>query len=93
MFLILKFFDRSVWIKKLSFITSVNLPFEKFVLDTRYTGNLLILTAVVGIIGVVAYIVVLYLLKSKELQTFTSLIKRVITKQKYTNIPLEEEIS
>lgn len=91
MFLILKFFDRSVWIKKLSFITATNLPFEKFVLDTRYTANLLILTAIVGIIGVTIYIVVLFLLKSKELQTFIGLIKRIISKQKYTNIPLEEE--
>lgn len=91
MFLILKFFDRSVWIKKLSFVATANLPFEKFVLDTRYTVNLIILTGMVGIIGVAVYVIVLLLLKSKELKNFFGLIKRVISKQKYTSIPTEEE--
>lgn len=93
MFLILKFFDRSVWIKKLSFITATNLPFEKFVLDTRYTMNLIILTGIVGLIGVIVYVVVLLLLKSNELNVFMGLIKRIVSKQKYTTIPTEEEIS
>lgn len=91
MFFILKFFDRSVWVKKLSFLADANLPFEKFVLDTRYTVNLLILTTIVGLVGVVVYLTVLYLLKSKELQVFIDLIKRVIVKQKYTSMPTEEE--
>ncbi len=84
MFFILKFFDKSVWIKKLSFITQVDLPFEKFVLDTRYTVNLLILTAIVGIIGVTVYIIVLKILKSKELDTFTNLVRRMLLGQKFT---------
>ncbi|KKP47645.1 MAG: hypothetical protein UR39_C0003G0047 [Candidatus Woesebacteria bacterium GW2011_GWA1_33_30] len=84
MFFILKFFDKSVWIKKLSFISNLDLPFEKFVLDTRYTGNLLILTTIVGVIGVLVYIFILKLLKSKELETFVNLFKRMLTGQKFT---------
>ena len=96
MFFILKFFDKSVWIKKLSFISQVDsissleLPFEKFVLDTRYAGNLLILTAIVGIIGVVIYLLTLKILKSKELDTFVNLFLRMLKGQKFTSeIPLD----
>jgi putative peptidoglycan lipid II flippase len=96
MFFILKFFDKSVWIKKLSFITQVDsisnidLPFEKFVLDTRYAGNLLVLTAIVGIIGMIVYLVVLKVLKSKELDTFTNLVRRMLLGQKFSTAPTEE---
>ncbi|EKE06367.1 MAG: integral membrane protein MviN [uncultured bacterium] len=86
MYFILKFFDKSVWIKKLSFIANVELPFEKFVLDTRYTVNLLILTAIVGIIGVFVYIVVLKVLKSKELETFIGIFKKMLIGQKFTTV-------
>jgi putative peptidoglycan lipid II flippase len=79
MFFILKFFDKSVWIKKVSFISNLNLPFENFVLDTRYAGNLLILTVFVGITGLVIYILILKLLKSKELDVFWRLINRMFT--------------
>lgn len=90
MFFILKFFDKSVWIKKLSFVTNLDLPFDKFVLDTRYAGNLLILTAIVGLIGVAVYIIVLKLLKSKELDVFVNLIRRMFVGQKFTpEIPLD----
>lgn len=71
MFFILKFFDRSVWIKRLAFFSSSdvfsNLQFQKFVLDTRYTFNLIALTAMVSGIGMLIYVAILYLLKSKEL--------------------------
>jgi putative peptidoglycan lipid II flippase len=99
MFFILKFFDKSVWIKKLSFITQVDsisnidLPFEKFVLDTRYAGNLLVLTAIVGIIGMIVYIVVLKILKSKELDTFINLFKRMLLGQKFSTVSTEEVAS
>ena len=92
MFFILKFFDKSVWIKKLSFISNLDLPFEKFVLDTRYTGNLLILTAIVGIIGVTVYLIILKLLKSKELDTFVNLVKRMLVGQKFSTASVNEEI-
>ncbi|MEK7168754.1 MAG: murein biosynthesis integral membrane protein MurJ [Patescibacteria group bacterium] len=91
MYFILKFFDKSVWIKKLSFIANVELPFEKFVLDTRYTVNLLILTAIVGIIGVVVYILVLKILKSKELETFANLVKRMLAGQKFSTVANDAE--
>lgn len=91
MYFILKFFDKSVWIKKLSFITQVELPFEKFVLDTRYTVNLLILTAIVGIIGVAVYIIVLKILKSKELNIFTNLVRRMLVGQKFTTAADSEQ--
>lgn len=90
MYFILKFFDKSVWIKKLSFISNLDLPFEKFVLDTRYAGNLLVLTAIVGLIGVIVYIVVLKLIKSKELDVFMNLFRRMVTGQRFTSAPTEE---
>jgi len=91
MYFILKFFDKSVWIKKLSFISNLDLPFEKFVLDTRYTVNLLILTIIVGVIGATVYIIVLKILKSTELETFVNLFKRMLVGQKFTSeIPLDK---
>ncbi len=86
MFFILKFFDKSVWIKKLSFISNLDLPFEKFVLDTRYASNLLLLTMIVGIIGFSVYIIVLKILKSHELEVFINLLKRSISGQKFSTL-------
>ncbi len=74
MFFILKFFDRSVWIKRLAIFTNLDVPFQKFVLDTRYTFNLIFLTLVVASIGLSIYIAVLYILRSKELFIFTRLL-------------------
>jgi len=94
MFLILKIFDRSVWVKRLSFLGKIeatrNLPFEKFVLDTRYTANLLVLTALVTLVGVLVYIFVSALLKSQELGVFLNLIKRTFIKREITPIPQKE---
>lgn len=93
MFFILKFFDKSVWIKKISFISNLSLPFEKFVLDTRYAANLLILTFVVGLIGIIVYIFVLKLFRSKELDTFFNLFRRMLIGQKFTTAPTVEQQS
>jgi peptidoglycan biosynthesis protein MviN/MurJ (putative lipid II flippase) len=94
MFVLLKVFDRSVWVKRLSFVTNIeaikNLPFESFVLDTRYTINLLILTASVSIIGMIVYLVVSILLRSREVWVFFGLLKRVFVKRKVTPIPAKE---
>ena len=80
MFFFLKVFDRSVWVKRLSFLGNIdvarNIPFERFVLDTRYTVNLLILTSAVGFIGLAVYFGISHLFKSNELKVFTNLIKR-----------------
>lgn len=94
MYLILKFFDRSVWVKQLSFLGKLpatqNLPFESFVLDTRYTVNLLILTAFVLFAGAVSYIGLSIAFGSKEVWTFFNLIKRTIARHKVTPIPKKE---
>ncbi|CAN5341387.1 murein biosynthesis integral membrane protein MurJ [soil metagenome] len=62
MYYLLKFFDK--WVP-------VRLPkpivFQSFVLDTRYTVNLIILTVLVGLAGIIIYIVVSLILKSDEL--------------------------
>ncbi len=89
----LVFFDKSVWIKKLSFVANADLPFEKFVLDTRYTVNLLILTTIVGIIGFIVYMLFLKVVRSKELETFINLFKRMLLGQKFTTVPTDESPS
>ncbi|QLG69830.1 MAG: Integral membrane protein MviN [Candidatus Woesebacteria bacterium] len=90
MFFTLKFFDRSVWIKKLSFLGKIEaiqkLSFEKFVLDTRYTFNLLILTITVSFLGILVYLILSYALGNKELLTFTNLIKRILPIRKKLKI-------
>lgn len=73
-YFLLKFFDRSVWIKRLSFIPNIDalegLDFRYFVLDTRYTVNLLILTLAVALVGGCVYLLTCYALKSSELASF-----------------------
>lgn len=89
MYFVLKFFDEWAWIRKLSFLGKVgafeSIHFEKFVLDTRYTVNLMILTAFVVLVGFVVYILVSFLLRSKELKYFIFMIRRALTHRK--NIP------
>lgn len=95
MFFLLKVFDRSVWVKRLSFLGKIEatktLPFEKFVLDTRYTANLLILTVIVSVIGFVVYIGISILLRSREVWVFFNLLKRIFIKRKVSPIPAEEQ--
>lgn len=72
MYYLLKFFDK--W-------DPVTLPkpvaFENFVLDTRYTGNLILLTLLVAAVGGSIYILVSYVLRSSELmEIWTSLTVR-----------------
>ncbi len=80
MFFFLKLFDRSVWVKRLSFLQGVDpetaLSFNRFVLDTRYTVNLFILTSLVALVGFFVYLMFSYFLKSQELASFVSLLKR-----------------
>jgi putative peptidoglycan lipid II flippase len=79
MYLTLKFFDRSNWVKSLSFVGSVvgrDLPFEKFVLDTRYTFNLIILTLMVGLLGLSIYLLLSFIFKSQELFALIRLFTR-----------------
>lgn len=78
MFFTLKFFDRSVWVKKLSFLSGVSLDinFERFVLDTRYTFNLIILTMAVSLLGLGVYFLLTWIFKSKELSSLIGLFAR-----------------
>ncbi len=94
MYFLLKFFDRSVWIKRLSFPghleESTQIPFEKFVLDTRYTVNLLVLTIFVVLIGGLFYIALSAFLKSKELYYFVGQLKRLFISRKIGPVPAKE---
>ncbi|MBI3397294.1 murein biosynthesis integral membrane protein MurJ [Candidatus Woesebacteria bacterium] len=96
MFFLLKFFDRSVWIKKLSFLglfgSPSTLPFESFVLDTRYTVNLLILSVLVSLVGLLVYVLICIILRSEEVWYFIKVVKRIISKPISTSIlPAEKE--
>jgi len=90
MYFLIKFFDRSVWIKRLSFLTDISalrgLDFESFVVDTRYTSNLLILTVITAAIGGVVYLLVSFLLRSEELKDLWQLVRK-----RGFGIPKEEE--
>lgn len=95
MFVFLKIFDRSVWVKRLSFLGKIEstreIAFERFVLDTRYTINLLILTMLVSLVGVLIYLGISVLLGNREVWTFAGLIKRVFIKRKVAPIPEKEQ--
>jgi hypothetical protein len=67
-------------VKRLSFLTGLsasrNLNFEAFVLDTRYSLNLMALTAFTALAGGVVYIAASYLLRSQELFTLVNVVRR-----------------
>ncbi|HTK03296.1 MAG TPA: murein biosynthesis integral membrane protein MurJ, partial [Alphaproteobacteria bacterium] len=65
MYFLIKFFDRWFWINKGS-----NFPFQSFVLDTRYTGNLLVLTILTFTIGILIYIGITLILRVEEAKYF-----------------------
>lgn len=94
MYFLLKIFDRSAWIKKLSFLGKIDpgsLPLDKFVLDTRYTINLLILTVFVILAGSFVYLFLSFLLKSKEMWYFFNTVRRLLVSKKVEQIPAREE--
>lgn len=72
MYVVLKVFDRSAWDKRLSFLGEFTLPetWDIFVLDTRYTVNLVILTVFVGILGILVYLLLCRLFRVEELEIF-----------------------
>jgi hypothetical protein len=94
MFFLLKIFDRSVWVKRLSFLGQIEatrtIPFERFVLDTRYTGNLLALTILVTLVGVFVFLSISVILGSREVWDFFGLVKGVLVKHKILPIPQKE---
>ncbi|HKC05103.1 MAG TPA: murein biosynthesis integral membrane protein MurJ [Patescibacteria group bacterium] len=95
MYFLLKFFDKSVWVKQLSFLSRTQalsfLPFEKFVLDTRYTGNVLILTFMVFLIGMLVYLVMSLLLRIDEVKYFLGVARRLILKKIVPEISTREQ--
>jgi len=94
MYFLLKVFDRSVWIKQLSFLGRLegvrNIVFEKFVLDTRYTVNLLVLTVFVVLVGGVVYLGISFIFKSQELAYFLSLVRKILVRRRLSPIPAKE---
>ena len=81
MFFFLKILDRSVWDKRLSFLSylGLRLPtnFDRFVIDTHYTLNVILLTGEVGLIGLIAYLLVSWLLGVKEVAIFARVLSRL----------------
>lgn len=77
MFFLLKIFDRSAWDKRLSFLGKFGLAlpttFERFVLDTRYTVNLVTLTFLVALVGIGTYLFWAWVLKIEELKKLSRL--------------------
>lgn len=92
MYFIIKFFDRSAWVKQLSFLNrNVQIPFEGFVLDTRYTVNLIILTFMTFMIGMVTYVAVSYLIRVPEVSYFFGVIKKFVRGKRIPGIPAKEQ--
>jgi len=91
-FFLLKVLDRSAWDKNLSFLRWVGLKlptsFQYFVLDTRYTLNLILLTVLVALIGLLVYLLIAWLLKVEEM----SILKKLMVKIKILK-PLSETIT
>lgn len=81
MYVLLKLLDRAAWDKKLSFLQhiGIGLPttFEKFVLDTRYTVNLIVVTFLVALLGLGIYLLLAYLLKIEQLKVVYKVLSRL----------------
>lgn len=84
MYILLKVFDRAAWVRRLSFIPHIdsNVDFERFVLDTRYTFNLIILSGIVIGVGIIVYIGVSFVLRSSELALMLHYFRKVIAGNK-----------
>lgn len=86
MYFLLKVLDRSVWVKNIPILGALrfpqNLPFDVFVLDTRYVGNLFVLTCFVAIVGLLVYIICTLIFKIPELRYFTRYLTRYYEKGK-----------
>jgi putative peptidoglycan lipid II flippase len=95
MFFILKIFDKSVWVKRLSFLSDIEVtktfPFERFMLDTRYTGNVIILTGMTFLVGAIIYTLLSLLFRINEARYFLNVAKRVILKRNLPPLPPKEQ--
>ena len=86
MFFLIKFFDRWYWIQR-----ATSIPFERFVLDTRYTLNVLILTVISFAIGMVIYVSLSLLFKIEEARYFIIVVRKFIQRKVIPGIPTKEE--
>lgn len=95
MFFFLKILDRSVWDKKLSFLRwlglSLPVPFDRFILDTRYTVNLIYLTALVSFLGFLNYFCWAKILKIEEVTVLTKLFSKFKKPKIFPPFASEEE--
>ena len=84
MFFLLKVLDRSAWDRRLSFLHWIGLKlpttFEYFVLDTRYTFNLILLTVFVALMGFLTYLFLSWLFRVEEV----AILKKLMAKLKRT---------
>ncbi len=77
-YLPLKILDRGAWGKYLnSFPLALPVNFDILILDTRYTGNLVILTAVSALTGLAVYLLANYYFRVEELRTFWAVFGRL----------------
>uniref|UniRef100_A0A831YZS6 Probable lipid II flippase MurJ n=1 Tax=candidate division WWE3 bacterium TaxID=2053526 RepID=A0A831YZS6_UNCKA len=79
MYVVLKIFDLSAWDKRFSFLEGFTLPeaWNLFVLDTRYTKNLIILTVFVALLGAAIYLLACRVFRVRELSIFARLGRRL----------------
>ena len=81
MYILLKVLDRSAWDQKLSFFRHIGLSlpttFDLFVLDTRYTVNLVAVTFLVALFGFLLYLALSYILKIEELQFVVRALRKI----------------
>jgi len=84
MYVLLKILDRSVWDKNLSFLGTLGLAlpttFDRFVLDTRYSVNLVFLTVSVALVGFLIYVGFAFLLKISEVNVLFGALGRIIVR-------------
>lgn len=82
MFFLLKVLDRSAWDKQLSFLGRFGLAlpttFESFVLDTRYTANLVFLTLFVAGLGGLVYLATTAIFRLPELEYLFGVFQRLL---------------
>lgn len=86
MFFLIKFFDKWYWLKQ-----TTSIPFEKFVLDTSYSLNVLILTVMSFLIGMVVYMALSFLFNIEEARYFLVVAKKFIARRSIPGIPQKEE--
>ena len=90
MYFFLKFFDQYAWVKRISFLSKIEgINFERFVLDTRYTVNLMILTGIVSLVGLSIYLGLSLLFKVDEVWIFFNMVRRIFL-GKVARVPSKE---